>query len=329
LFWFLADYGRTAVLVFFVLSGFVISWVAETRERDLVDFALSRIARLYCVVVPVFVMTAALDQLGVNINPRLYGSEWGHGTDHPVLDYALSAVFLGESWTLSALPGFNVPFWSLNYEAWYYVLFAAATFLSGRLRIVILVAAGLVAGPKILLLFPIWLMGAAAWRWRSAAPNGSGRSLVVLSLVAFVGLEMVGGQKLFQYPETPWLPVNYSGYDYIVGSLVALLIVGLGNSRLPMPGIGFERAVRWLAGTTFGLYLLHYPLLNFFGTITPGPPDGAMHRALVFGLTLSVAIALARLVEQRKRTLKQGLRAGLDAVLGRRAPPALGRRGIS
>jgi peptidoglycan/LPS O-acetylase OafA/YrhL len=274
-------------------------------------------------------MTAALDQLGVNINPRLYGPEWGHGTDHPVLDYALSTVFLGESWTLSILPGFNVPFWSLNYEAWYYVLFAAATFLSGRLRIVILVAAGLVAGPKILLLFPIWLMGAAAWRWRSTVPNGLGMALVVLSLTAFVGLEMVGGQKLFQYPETPWLPVNYSGYDYIVGSLVALLIVGLGNSRLPMPGIGFERAVRWLAGTTFGLYLLHYPLLNFFGTITPGPPDAAMHRVLVFGLTLGVAIALARLVEQRKKALKQGLRAGLDAVLGRRAPPALERRGIS
>lgn len=32
LFWQVMDYGRIAVLVFFVLSGFVIAWVTEARE---------------------------------------------------------------------------------------------------------------------------------------------------------------------------------------------------------------------------------------------------------------------------------------------------------
>ena len=35
LFWQMQPYGRTAVLVFFVLSGFVIAWVTETKERTL------------------------------------------------------------------------------------------------------------------------------------------------------------------------------------------------------------------------------------------------------------------------------------------------------
>ena len=125
------DGGRTAVLVFFVLSGFVIAWVSDTRERTLEEYGLSRVARLYSVIIPAFVLTAVLDGIGKTIDPRLYGPEWGHSMAHPVIDYALSAVFLGESWTLRVLPGFNVPYWSLNYEAWYYVLFAAAIFLRG------------------------------------------------------------------------------------------------------------------------------------------------------------------------------------------------------
>ena len=142
------DGGRTAVLVFFVLSGFVIAWVSDTRERTLEEYGLSRVARLYSVIIPAFVLTAALDSVGKAIDPRLYSPEWGHSMAHPMIDYALSAVFLGESWTIRVLPGFNVPYWSLNYEAWYYVLFAAAIFLRGRPRIAVVIMAALLAGPE-------------------------------------------------------------------------------------------------------------------------------------------------------------------------------------
>jgi len=120
LFWRFADYGHTAVLVFFVLSGFVIASVTDTREHSLEDYALSRFARLYSVMIPAFILTALLDYFGNAIDPMLYGPEWNPVAAHPALAYALSAVFLGESWTLAVMPGFNVPFWSLNYEAWYY-----------------------------------------------------------------------------------------------------------------------------------------------------------------------------------------------------------------
>jgi len=328
-FWWVADYGRTSVLVFFVLSGFVIAWVTETRERNLDDYCLARFARLYSVIIPAFIVAAILDYLGEAVDPRLYGPEWGHSTTHPLLGFALSAVFLGESWTLEVLPGFNLPFWSLNYEAWYYALFAAAWFLRGRRRIVAVGAAALLAGPKILVLLPIWLLGVAAWRWRADLPRQLGGPLVVVSLTGFIALEALGGQQLFWHPRTPWLPPSYSPYDYIIGALVALLIVGLANARLPMPGFRFERAVHWLAGASFGLYLLHYPLLNFFGTVIPGPTDGAMHRVLLFVLPLGAALVLARLTEEQRGALKRRLRRGVDIVLAKWSPPALERQKVS
>jgi peptidoglycan/LPS O-acetylase OafA/YrhL len=69
-------YGRVAVLVFFVLSGFVIAFVSETRERTLEECCLSRFARLYSVILPAFIATAALDGLAAVLNP---GSNLGSG----------------------------------------------------------------------------------------------------------------------------------------------------------------------------------------------------------------------------------------------------------
>jgi peptidoglycan/LPS O-acetylase OafA/YrhL len=251
----------------------------------------------------------------------LYGPEWGHSVAHPVIDYALSAVFLGESWTIRVLPGSDVPYWSLNYEAWYYVLFAAVIFLRGRPRIAAVIVAALLAGPRILFLLPVWLMGVTAWRWRAELPDRLGRPLVVVCLAGFIALEALGGERLFWHPSSGWLPPDFSAYDFVLGALVALFIIGLANVQLPMPKARFERLVRGLAGTSFGLYLLHYPLLNFFGTVVPGPPDGALRRVLVFGLALGGALGLASLIEPRKASLKAQLRSALRFLLGKPPPP--------
>ena len=258
LFWQVSAYGRIAVLVFFVLSGFIIAWVIETRERSLEDYALSRAARLYSVIIPAFVITAALDYFGQASDPKLYGLIWSRSGEHPILGFALSAVFLGQSWAVDTLPSLNVPFWSLNYEAWYYVLFGASMFLQGPYRIAALSVAALLAGPKILALLPVWLMGVAAWRWRDALPRQFGGSLAVISLTAFIVFEAFGGRRLFPNPSYGWLPPDCTGYDFVIGTLAALFILDLVNAPLPMPGLRFEQAIRWLAGASFGLYLLHF-----------------------------------------------------------------------
>ena len=227
MFWQIQPYGVTAVFVFFVLSGFVIAWVTATREGTLEEYALSRVARLYSVVLPVLIATAVLDHIAMAIDPSLYGPEplpiMSRDPLYAVLGYALSAVFLSECWSW-IVPGSNGPWWSVNYEAWYYVLFGVATFMRGRQRMVALAVAAVVAGPPILIFFPLWLMGLTAWRWRTLLPNQLGAPLAIGAVAAFIGLEALGGQNLFQIVSSFWLPGNFSAYAYIVGALVALLL---------------------------------------------------------------------------------------------------------
>jgi peptidoglycan/LPS O-acetylase OafA/YrhL len=327
LFWRVGPYGRVAVLEFFVLSGFVIAWVSETRERTLEGYCLSRFARLYSVVLPALIATAALDGLAAVLNPGsnlVSGQEWVHR----ISDYLLSALFLGANWTLSVQPGSNVPFWSLNYEAWYYGLFAAAVFLRRRGRVLALAAAAMLAGPKILVLFPVWLMGVAAWRWRTAVPSRWSMPLIFGAAAGLMALGALSGRQGFWQAATPWLPPFYSALDYFIGALAAAAIAAMANAALPLPGPAMQRLIRILAGTAFGLYLLHYPLLHFFSSVIPGAPEQAMHRLAVFGLTLGGSLAFAYPMERRKALLKHCLRAGVDLVRPRRRRAPTERRGL-
>ena len=94
-FWPSFAYGHTAVLVFFVLSGFVIAWVTETRERGLEDYVLSRAARLYSVIIPAFIITAAVNSLrggGRRSAALCRGAERRHAASSPEL-CSLRGVF--------------------------------------------------------------------------------------------------------------------------------------------------------------------------------------------------------------------------------------------
>ena len=55
-----------AVAAFFVLSGYVISYVAVEKELTLRDFAVSRLARVYSVALPAIVLAIVVDLLAMH-----------------------------------------------------------------------------------------------------------------------------------------------------------------------------------------------------------------------------------------------------------------------
>lgn len=88
LLWHFSDYGHTVFLCSSCCRGSVIASVTESKERSLENYTLSRIVRLYSVMIPAFVVTAVLDWLGQAIDPTLYGPEWNRPIAHPALSYS-------------------------------------------------------------------------------------------------------------------------------------------------------------------------------------------------------------------------------------------------
>ncbi len=79
--------------------------------------------------------------------------------------------------------------------------------------------------------------------------------------------------------------------------------------------------MRWVAGWSFTLYLCHLPLLTLTATAMAvwGPAGwtpGARAAAMVL-LTLAVVIPLARLTEQQKGRLAQGIHRVWDRLAAR------------
>ncbi len=298
-------FGHDAVMIFFVLSGFVIAY-ATNKETGVMAYFKSRFARLYSVVVPALLLTLILDSVGKGLNPAMYIG--GHYQDsQPIFRVLANLFFVNEIWFQSWRAFSNGPFWSLSYEFWYYVIFASWFFFSGWKRWLLTAVSALVAGPKILILFPIWLMGVAAFRLSVKKELNKYLScfLLLAPLVVYFLIREYGVQKIllaqtvevlgrdFVYHGLSWSRRFIS--DYIVGVLVATHIVGFValSKKISFFPI-FERSIRYLAGMTFAIYLLHYPFLQFYGSFVK---EGVA----IFTLTFFSVAILAPFTEGKKR----------------------------
>ena len=70
-------------------------------------------------------------------------------------------------WGLKVEVGSDGPYWSLGYEVWYYVIFGVALLAPSRWRVAGTIAAVIIAGPRIVVLFPLWLAGLGSWWLRA------------------------------------------------------------------------------------------------------------------------------------------------------------------
>lgn len=318
-FTFLGPYRHDAVMVFFVLSGYVIAYVARGKERCLSEYAGARFARLYSVVLPVLAVGAVLDVIGLAHAPEVYSGRVAV-SDFP-LRLLANALFAQQLWFESVRYGSNGPLWSLGYEFWYYVLFGAAWYLSGWRRVAAVSAACAVAGPKILLLFPIWLLGVAVHRLHGRVRLGAGTAatLFVLPVVGYLWLRHSGFLiVLWQVSRSLGEAVvpgglgfsrNFLG-DYAVGLLVAANILSVPYLRLPRWARGglpraAESAIRGLASMTFTLYVFHFPLLCFLTAVGPFDPRRISHNLALWGAVWTLVFLVSRVSEAKKHVYRR------------------------
>jgi peptidoglycan/LPS O-acetylase OafA/YrhL len=311
--------GHSAVVVFFVLSGFVIAYVTDTRETTPADYAASRVARIYSVVLPALLLPLVADAFGQALFPNAYeGDVTTHGL--PALRIALSVLMLNQSWGLSVQPFSNRPYWSIPFEVWYYVLFGVVVFLTGRRRTLALCLAALLCGPKILLLLPIWLMGVYLYRsqfWRRLDP-GVASALYAVSTILVIVFHVVdvegfcGGLVKRVLGPDALDTLTYSSWflgDYILGVLVFLNFAAFraASPIVARPLLWCEAPIRRAALFTFPLYLFHRPLLVLAMAIIRGDPRHPLFYAEVVCLAIAGCVVLGVMTERLRRRLRPGL----------------------
>lgn len=314
--WQLGRFGHDGVVIFFVLSGFVIAH-ATARERSLSRYIVDRAARIYSVVIPAIVITLVCDIIGSSIVPH-YLSGFGGATWEQL---ATSLTFTNQFWNVDLVPGSDLPYWSLGYEVPYYAIFAGAIFARGPWCILLPLAVLFVAGPSIAEAFPLWLAGVALYQLGRTRklPEALGWLLFCGSAALWLGCEA----WLFELgPRSPFnaeLDFKEQGrmvLNYFTGFCFALNLIGIEaiSHRFTRPLNWVAPVIRWLAGRSFALYLVHFPVMKLGATVMAGKTATWPGRLFVLSTTVAAVLLVGALFESRKHAWRQFCAALIASV---------------
>jgi peptidoglycan/LPS O-acetylase OafA/YrhL len=262
----LFSFGQEAVLVFFLLSGFVIFANEKTRVHRPGGYYLRRLRRIYPPMIVAMLVSTALWGLGLIDVEFSWKSLIGTLLALQDIDFLKPGVitdpYLG-----------NDPLWSLSYEVFFYATFPLAMILWRRSiqlarwavpTIAVVAYLSFLAWPNhfslVLAYFLMWWVGAMAahlytrgeMQLRNAVPE-------LLGLTALAGAAALG-VGLFGPQGAGYFPVLILRHCLTV---LALFVVLFTPIRHWMSSLSLEisRPVAAVAGISYGLYVVHYPLL--------------------------------------------------------------------
>ncbi|MCX4030037.1 acyltransferase [Endozoicomonas sp. SM1973] len=267
---YLPSAGRDAVIIFFVLSGFVIAYTTDRKQPTISEYLTDRATRIYSCALPILLLVVTIDLIGIQHNKEAYSGLYQYEKLHLYIPFHL--LFLGEIWTLSEQPFTIPPYWSLGYEVWYYILYIPIFFLRGRKRIFTLILLLVFVGYKLWLLFPLWLAGVLLYKNRSRWLLSNVQSkllfwLPVLTYFIFKALELDNvlvkiGNEIWPFNEN--FPLGSAAKylsDYFVGILTLIHLYAAQFYKLPFKHY-LSQVITKLAAYTFTLYLVHAPIIK-------------------------------------------------------------------
>jgi peptidoglycan/LPS O-acetylase OafA/YrhL len=308
--------GHDAVVLFFILSGFVIAASTQAKEsQGLRGYLLDRAARIYSVAVPILILSAALCAIGwIEFDMKYQIKKWWF-----YIPFHLS--FLSQSWGLREIPfGLN-PWWSLPFEVWYYIVFGCATFLRGIKRWLICAIVMAIMGPKLWVMLPIWLVG--VWLFRSnIAARLTRRAAWVLWLagpICYLLFMETPAQlwmrDLFLSPFGGWEQhrlgyASYYGRDYVTSLFFVAHLMAAQKLALKLPD-WLAKAATALASVSFTLYLLHPIIFRSLSTMVMSPSHNPLVVYGVAALAVALAFLVAPITEGQRRNWRKLFEVGL------------------
>jgi peptidoglycan/LPS O-acetylase OafA/YrhL len=298
-----------AVIIFFVISGFSVAYSADKVDCDSIQFLAARLSRIFSIAMPAILLTLLIDVASKALHP---GADdlWQLNHWFAYLVFALS--FSGELWFTSIHPFSNVPFWSLNYELYYYLFFAALLIKSRVIKIIAVSVILLTVGPKIALLLPCWLCGVGLFKWvkrrpaqtktdrssSSSSDIGIGIAILPWTLFALIYAAMnvsiyaAWGHALTQ----PYHSALDYSKDFLFDITLAVVFSGFLYLHWHTSPLEIDRQKTFagkLAPLTFAIYAMHYPMLKFASEMPSKSTDFAVNFIIVLVIfTLCAAIGL-------------------------------------
>lgn len=313
-------YARFAVIVFFVLSGFVIRYVTCRRSATLGRYLSDRASRIYSVAVPALLFTLLTDTVARHINPASY-APWEADYTRPLLRIVANLLLCGRLWRHAIIPLSDGLFWSVNFEIVYYILYGCWFYLTGIQRWLWMAGICLFFGPRVLYLAPLWVLGCVLhdlyqyWNDPVAKPS----PIAWWWLSFFAALFAFGVVSSPFHHSYPWFSMSLAGFsvtlgvrpsDFVYGFIAALvfLLALYGARQLTLsertPAV---RWVRFLSEGTFPIYLLHFPLYVLIAACIPYDHAAALPKLIIF----ASAIILGVLAGHPCNILKDKIRAAL------------------
>jgi len=302
-------WGREAVAVFFVLSGFVISYVGQVSEKEWRVYLVARLARIMPVALLAIAVIFLADSIGMHTN-AFYYDFINTGFFAPVsVEAALAYVtFTNQLWFAHAVFGSGEPYWSLGFEVQYYLFFGLFAFSPRRAKIPLLGLWAAIAGPKILMYMPLWLMGWLTMKCVIERPpfrRPISIAMIGASVVLFISLKFFADRAATNMYETWSLSQEAINFVYfnLIGVAVVLHLIGAA-SLLNQAPVLFEKtgpAIKWLAGGSFTLYLVHQPLILMFASFLHPVEEHIPMAAALLVVCFILCFVLAEIAERRKK----------------------------
>ena len=331
-----AGYGHAAVVVFFVLSGFLVGGklielngptLGATWQSYLVD----RFTRIFIVLWPALLLAACVLAAIQRLCPHagfIAAGGWSLALDMPLAydnslwRWVCAPLLLNE--LLAPTLQVDAPLWSLAYE-WVYYMVSLAALLALR-RIASPGAGILMTYATALLCLALYvqpevLMGGLVWAAGLAARLAYNRRLLRGSALQYLGLAAVGvALVLIRFVPMP---------DLALGLALALMIAHPGWTRLRLAAPLADR----LAAMSFSLYAIHFPILvAILAALNPDArrphplsgPTGFAVAAAALGVIVALTYVFSALTERHSRRVRNILSHGFirTAAVGHSPAPA-------
>lgn len=258
-FFFVTRLGLESVVVFFVLSGFLVGGISVDKflrgRFSPVKYAIDRLTRIYTPLVPVLLFALALCVI--------WGDSFSWGNFFVNL-FSLQGVFGDPFPTVGAL-------WSLSYEVWFYILCGALLCVvrpgSRGLKLILLLAVfvtGFVFSRLIATYLFAWMAGAAAYFiGRPSRPWVFFPAASAITVFGVFLMQVTSRTSQADFSRFRW--IDHSTAILVLSLGLALLIPAAAAVRFTSTrGRRLAKAGSFLAGFSYSLYLIHLPMEQLF-----------------------------------------------------------------